>query len=188
MMNEIEVFKNNELGVQARMITNPDGSISISAEDTAIGFGWTQIQNKNGKQYISIRWETLNSYCKEFGFPSKLGKDDYIPESLFYRLGMKANNAVADKFQNWLAFEVIPSIRKNGAYSVAKYQPKATSVGEVANLLKILERTMKAEKQSPEVIAKNIEQVCKQFGIELSEDFTKRDDSGQMAFVIVGVK
>lgn len=83
---------------------------------------------------------------------------------------------------------VIPSIRKTGTYSMAKYQPKATSVGEVANLLKILERTMKAEKQSPEVIAKNIERVCRQFGIELSEDFTKRNDNGQMAFVIVGVK
>ena len=183
-MNEIETFKNNELGMQARMITNPDGSISINAEDTAIGFGW--IQEKNGKKYV--RWETLNGYCMELGFSQLVGKDDYIPESLFYRLGMKANNVVADKFQNWLAFEVIPSIRKTGTYSMAKYQPKATSVGEVANLLKILERTMKAEKQSPEVIAKNIEQVCKQFGIELSEDFTKRNDNGQMAFVIVGVK
>lgn len=183
-MNEIEVFKNNKLGMQARMITNPDGSISISAEDTAIGFGW--IQEKNGKKYV--RWETLNGYCMELGFSQQVGKDDYIPESLFYRLGMKANNIVADKFQNWLAFEVIPSIRKTGTYSMAKYQPKATSVGEVANLLKILERTMKAEKQSQEVIAKNIEQVCRQFGIELSEDFTKRNDNGQMAFVIVGVK
>ena len=183
-MNEIEVFKNNKLGMQARMIPNPDGSISISAEDTAIGFGW--IQEKNGKKYV--RWETLNGYCMELGFSQQVGKDDYIPESLFYRLGMKANNIVADKFQNWLAFEVIPSIRKTGTYSMAKYQPKATSVGEVANLLKILERTMKAEKQSPEVIAKNIEQVCRQFGIELSEDFTKRNDNGQMAFVIVGVK
>ena len=24
---------------------------------------------------------------------------------LFYRLGMKVNNTVADKFQNWLAFK-----------------------------------------------------------------------------------
>lgn len=187
-MNEIEVFKNNELGMQARMITNPDGSISISAEDTAIGFGWIQTQNKNGKEYISVRWERMNGFSAECGFPHSWGKDDYIPESLFYRLGMKANNVIADRFQNWLAFEVIPSIRKTGTYSMAKYKPKATSVGEVANLLKILERTMKAEKQSPEVIAKNIEQVCKQFGIELSEDFTKRNDNGQMAFVIVGVK
>lgn len=111
-MNNLEVFKNEELRLRARMIENPDGSISINAEDAAIGFGWTQ--EKNGKTYV--RWETLNGYCKELGFSQQVGKDDYIPESLFYRLGMKANNHVADKFQNWLAMEVIPSIRKNGGY------------------------------------------------------------------------
>lgn len=116
-MNEIKLFSNMELGFSARAILNDDGSISINAEDTARGFGWTQTQNKNGKLYTSIRWETLNSYCKEFGFPNKLGKDDYIPESLFYRLGMKAGNKTADKFQNWLAIDVIPSIRKHGIYA-----------------------------------------------------------------------
>lgn len=111
-MNNLEVFKNDELGLSARMVANPDGSISVNAEDTAIGFGWTQ--EKNGKVYV--RWETINGYCKEFGFSQLVGKDDYIPESLFYRLGMKASNPAADKFQNWLAMEVIPSIRKNGCY------------------------------------------------------------------------
>lgn len=116
-MNEIKLFENKEIGMSARAMLNDDGSISVNAEDTAIGFGWTQTQTKNGKQYISIRWETFNGYCKEFGFPNKLGKDDYIPESLFYRLGMKASNARADKFQNWLAIEVIPFIRKHGIYA-----------------------------------------------------------------------
>lgn len=63
-----------------------------------------------------MRWETFHGYCKEIGFSQNVGKDDYIPESLFYRLGMKASNARADRFQNWLAMEVIPSIRKNGGY------------------------------------------------------------------------
>lgn len=123
-MNDLKVFNNAELGLQVRTIQNDDGSISINAEDTAIGFGWTQTQTKKGKQYTSIRWETLNGYCNEFGFPNKLGKDDYIPESLFYRLGMKANNAVADKFQNWLAMEVIPEIRKNGSYHMKRMTPE----------------------------------------------------------------
>lgn len=78
-MNNLEVFKNEELRLRARMIENPDGSISINAEDVAIGFGWTQ--EKNGKTYV--RWETLNGYCKELGFSQQVGKDDYIPESLF---------------------------------------------------------------------------------------------------------
>lgn len=112
-MNELEIFKNDELGLQARMITNLDGSISINAEDTARGFGWTTIA-KSGNEVV--RWARVNGYCKELGFSSEVGKDDYIPESLFYRLGMKANNQIADKFQNWLAMEVIPSIRKNGGY------------------------------------------------------------------------
>lgn len=112
-MNELEVFKNDELGLSARMVANPDGSISINAEDAARGFGWTTVA-KSGNEVV--RWARVNDYCKELGFSTEVGKDDYIPESLFYRLGMKASNPVADKFQNWLAMEVIPSIRKHGCY------------------------------------------------------------------------
>lgn len=54
MKNEIKVFKNEELGLKTRTIANPDGSISINAEDTAIGFGWMQEQTKNGKKYIYL--------------------------------------------------------------------------------------------------------------------------------------
>lgn len=111
-MNEIQVFSNKELEISARTIVNDDGSISVNAEDTAIGFGWTQ--EKNGKTYV--RWETFHGYCKEIGFSQNVGKDDYIPESLFYRLGMKASNTKAEKFQNWLAIEVIPQIRQTGGY------------------------------------------------------------------------
>ncbi|HEK4597263.1 TPA: hypothetical protein SOK46_002618 [Clostridioides difficile] len=111
-----EVFSNEELGVNVRTISYEDGSIGVNAEDTVIGFGWYQTQNKNGKQYVSIRWERINEFCSEFGFPHKWGKDDYIPESLFYMLGMKAKNEAALKFQKWLAIDVIPTIRKHGAY------------------------------------------------------------------------
>ena len=117
-MNEIKIFENKELGFKVRTILNPDGSISVSAEDTAVGYGWTQTQIKNGKQYTSIRWETLNGYCKDLGFPNKLGKDDYLPESLFYMLGFKAGNDRAMKYQQWLAMEVLPSLRKTGAYEM----------------------------------------------------------------------
>ena len=110
-MDEVKIFENPEFG-QVKTILNADRSISVNAEDTAIGFGWTQ--EKNGKLYV--KWERINGYCKEFGFSPQVGKDDYLPESLFYRLGMKANNERANKFQNWLAMEVIPSIRKTGGY------------------------------------------------------------------------
>lgn len=112
MRKEVQIFENKELGISARTIVNDDGSISVNAEDTAIGFGWTQEKNRK----IYVKWERINGYLEEFGFSPLVGKDDYIPESLFYRLGMKASNARADKFQNWLAMKVIPEIRKTGGY------------------------------------------------------------------------
>lgn len=62
----------------------------------------------------------MNGFLKEMGFAHECAKDDYLPESLFYRLGMKANNAVAERFQNWLAMDVIPSLRRTGSYEVPK--------------------------------------------------------------------
>ncbi|MFV0343947.1 MAG: hypothetical protein ACK5JH_13870 [Anaerocolumna sp.] len=123
-MNEIKMFTNEELGIQVRTIMNEDASISINAEDTAIGFGWTQTQSKGGKEYTSIRWETLNGYCSDLDFPNKLGKDDYIPESLFYMLGMKASNERALKYQKWIAMDILPSIRKTGSYITPENKPK----------------------------------------------------------------
>lgn len=115
-MTDIQQYSNEELGLSVKAVQNEDGSISMNVEDTIVGFGLVQIQNKNGKEYKSLRWETFYSYCNELGFPNKLGKDDFIPESLFYLLGMKASNEKAKKFQMWLATEVIPSIRKHGAF------------------------------------------------------------------------
>ena len=115
-MNDVKILENEELGLQVRTILNPDGSISVSAEDTAIGFGWTQ--EKRGKLYP--RWETMNGYCKDLGYSQLVGKEDYIPESLYYLLGMKANNEKAQRYQRWLAIDVLPSLRKTGAYQIKK--------------------------------------------------------------------
>lgn len=93
-----------------------DGTAYLKLEDVARGLGFTQTQNKNGTEYTSIRWERVEQYLAEFGFPHKWGKDDFIPENVFYRLAMKASNPVAEKFQALVADEIIPSIRKTGGY------------------------------------------------------------------------
>lgn len=118
-MKDLQVFKNDDLKLQVRTMKNPDGSISINAEDAAKGFGFTQC--KDNKVYI--RWDRLHEYLKEFGFSPQVGKNSFIPESVFYLLGMKANNKVAQDFQKWLAIDVIPSIRKNGSYAMAQIKP-----------------------------------------------------------------
>ena len=89
-----------------------NGAAYLNAEDVARGFGFTQ--TKNGAEYI--RWETVNGYLREFGFSQHVGKDNFLPENMVYRLGFKASNETAQKFQALLADEVIPAIRKTGGY------------------------------------------------------------------------
>lgn len=89
-----------------------NGTAYLNAEDVARGFGFTQ--TKNGAEYV--RWETVNGYLREFGFSQHVGKDNFLPENMVYRLGFKASNETAQKFQALLADEVIPAIRKTGGY------------------------------------------------------------------------
>lgn len=102
-----------------------DGVAYLHIEDSARGLGFTQTQNKNGVEYKSIRWTTVDGYLSDLGFPQQVGEsgkphDYYIPENIFYRLCMKAKNEVAEKFQAKVADEIIPSIRKTGSYSIRK--------------------------------------------------------------------
>lgn len=113
--NKAEIFTSEEFG-QVKTILNEDGSVSINAEDAAIGLGW--YEEKAGRKYI--RWRTVNNFLKSFGFNEEVQKDDYIPESLFYLLAMKASNDTAQDFQRWIAIEVIPEIRATGRYIGSK--------------------------------------------------------------------
>lgn len=141
--NEIKLFNNKELNLQVRTVLNPDGSISVNAEDTALGFWWFKSEKKNGKEYRSIRWDRMNGFSTECGFDHLWSKDDYLPESLFYRLGMKANNAVAEKFQNWLAMDVIPTLRKTGSYEMPKKdKPKKEKLPSVNMMVKNIKEAL----------------------------------------------
>lgn len=163
---KVQLFVNKELELEVRAIKNDDASISLNAEDTAIGFGFTQI--KNGKTYV--RWETMNGYCKELNFSQHVGKDDYIPESLFYLLGMKANNDVAKKFQMWLATEVLPSMRKYGMYATDELLDNPDLLIAAATKLKE-ERAarLEAEKQSDKLVHQNklytTSEIAKELGL-----------------------
>lgn len=119
MENNLMIFADEDFGT-VRIRYDEYGNIEINLEDAARGFGFTQTQNKNGKIYTSIRWETVRRYLEDIGFPQKVGENDYIPEAVFYMLAMKASNEAAKKFQRWIAYVVIPSIRKNGYYAAPK--------------------------------------------------------------------
>ena len=111
-----------------------NGTAYLKLDTVARGLGFTQ--EKGGVEYV--RWETVDRYLREIGFPSKLGKEDlpkngerpeFIPENIFYRLAMKAKNEAAEAFQAKIADEVIPAIRKTGGYN-----PKPMTANEMFSL------------------------------------------------------
>ena len=96
-----------------------DGFVYLDAEDVARGLGFVQVHNErvttSGYNYSAVRWERINGYLADFDCPP-IKKGDFIPESMFYLLAMKANNETAKKFQLKIANKILPSIRKHGYY------------------------------------------------------------------------
>ena len=123
--NEIITIKN------VRGYMDEKGTAWLNLEDVARGLGFTQIKNK--KEYI--RWERVAQYLKEIAFPTS-GENDYIPENIFYKLCMKADNEVARKFQDRVCDEILPSIRKYGMYATDELLDNPDLIIKMATRLK----------------------------------------------------
>ncbi|MBO1298959.1 MULTISPECIES: phage antirepressor KilAC domain-containing protein [Enterococcus] len=133
-MSNLQKFTNELFLLEVK---SENGESLFDVESVARSLGLTQM--KNGKEYI--RWETVNKYLKKY-LSQEVGKNDYISEPMVYKLAFRANNSLADKFQDWLAVEVLPTIRKNGMYATDELLNNPDLLIEVANKLKE-ERTLR---------------------------------------------
>lgn len=115
-MSNLQVFKNEIFEVSIQL---DSGEVLFDVETVARSLGFTQI--KANKEYI--RWETVNRYLNKY-VSQEVGKGDFIPEPMVYKLAFKASNEIAEKFQDWLAIDVLPAIRKEGAYITNKADPQ----------------------------------------------------------------
>lgn len=111
MSNEVQVFNNGKIDLPVKEV---DGQVYFEAEAAAIGLGISEIA-KSGNTVV--KWTRVNKYLSiDTSVDEKIAKGSWISEQQFYKLAFKASNDVAEKFQDWVATEVLPSIRKNGAY------------------------------------------------------------------------
>lgn len=103
-----------------------DGMAYLKLENVARGLGFTETAASGNE---CIRWRTVRKYLEDLGVAGSCDGNfpEFIPENIFYRLAMKAKNETAEKFQTKVADEIIPSIRKHGAYMTADTLEKALS-------------------------------------------------------------
>lgn len=146
-----------------------DGTAYLRLEDVARGLGFTD--SKNGVEYV--RWARVDKYLAEFGFATSGERPEYIPENAFYRLAMKANNPVAEKFQALVADEIIPSIRKTGSYSVVSTSNQLQDLSPELQYLIKLERQQNQQARKIEQLAESFEATRNAFSLNSGPDWKK---------------
>lgn len=126
-------FENNLFQLE---IKTENGESLFDVETVARSLGIVDVKNEIGY----VRWQRVNNYL---GKNSPLvAKGSFISEPMVYKLAFKANNALAEKFQDWLATEVLPQIRKHGMYATDELLNNPDLLIEVATKLKE-ERTLR---------------------------------------------
>lgn len=120
-MKGLQLFTNEDVG-RMTCYLDKNNVVQVHMGDSVRGLGFMTV-DKTGEE--KIMWTQVRSLLKNFGYKAKVTYDSYIPENIFYRLAMRADNTVAEKFQAWIADEVIPALRKTGTYSVKKITEKS---------------------------------------------------------------
>lgn len=106
-MNDMQIFNNPDFGTVRTL--DDDGMILFCASDIATALGYARPKDAVAAHCKgTVKRRTLtNGGGQEMSF---------IPESDLYRLVFGSKLPTAEKFTDWVTSEVLPSIRKHGAY------------------------------------------------------------------------
>lgn len=115
-MEQITGFKNAEFGVLRTI--EVDDKILFCASDVAKALGYS---NPN---------KAINDHCRaitkrDTPISGKMQEINFITEGDVYRLIVRSKLPSAEKFETWVFDEVLPSIRKHGAYMTEQTVEKA---------------------------------------------------------------
>jgi prophage antirepressor-like protein len=156
MNNDIQVFDNLK-------VKEVNGQVMFDAESAAIGIGISETK-KNGAVYPI--WNRVNKYLGLSTEVSKISKGDFITEPQFYKLVIKANSPVADKFQDWVTKEVLPSIRKTGSYQA---QPALRLPQNNAEMLQVVNSVNEETNKRIDEVETTVDELKDRFGLPASQ-------------------
>ena len=165
-MNDLQIFSNSEFG-NIRTVTI-DGEPWFVGKDIAEALGYSNSRKALIDHVDNEDKGVTNRYT--LGGTQNL---TIINESGLYSLIFGSKLDSAKKLKRWVTSEVLPAIRKSGHYEAPGYAPKATSIGEVVNLIKITKQTMKEQGATPTEVATAVKEICEQFGVNLPQCFIK---------------
>lgn len=116
-MNELKIFECKEFGTVRTITIGEKTYFAATDIAKALGYGNPRdavIRHCRGvvkREGVSI---TENQYGKQ---TKQVNLMSFIPEGDVYRLIARSKLPSAERFERWVFDEVLPSIRKHGAYA-----------------------------------------------------------------------
>lgn len=107
----IEIFENSEFG-KVRTVIKDDGTYLFCGVDVAKILGY-----KNTRDAVAKHCKSPSVVKCDSSIGTKIDIN-FIPESDVYRLVMRSKLPTAERFQDWVCEDVLPTLRKHGAYTI----------------------------------------------------------------------
>ncbi len=149
MENKVQIFENEEFGTIHTIVI--DGEPWFVAKDVAIALGYTNprkavIDHVNDEDKGVTNRDTLGGSQRVV----------IINESGLYSLILSSKLPSAKQFQKWITSDVLPNIRKYGAYITDKKLDEVMNDNEAAEKLF---RDLKAEKMKNRKLEEEVEKL-----------------------------
>lgn len=112
-MNEIQTFSNNHFGT-IRAVRDEDGEPMFVAKDVC-----AVLELKNPRSTLALLDEDEKG-VHIVDTPGGEQQMTIVTEPGFYKLVMRSRKPEAKAFQRWVTHEVLPALRRDGGYMVAR--------------------------------------------------------------------
>ena len=144
---ELQVFESTEFGKVRTVQIN--GEPYFVGKDIAEALGYSNYR------------DAISRHCKgvvKHDTPTESGIQEmsFIPESDVYRLIFRSKLPSAEKFETWVVGEVLPAIRKHGAYMTEETLEKALTSPDF--LIKLATELKKEKTKNKELTEKTVMQ------------------------------
>ena len=133
-MNEIKIFQNQEFGA-IRTMSNEQGEVMFCAKDVCDALGYNNSRD-------ALRKHVERGDVAKCDTPTSSGYQlmTFTNESGLYSLILSSKLEGAKRFKHWVTSEVLPSIRKQGGYMIAR--PYESDEEIMARALQIMQATL----------------------------------------------
>lgn len=154
-MNALQVFNYGEAPVRV---------IDLAGEPWWVLADVCRVLNLKNPTVVAARLDEDERTKSNLG---RQGEGTVINESGLYKVILRSDKPEAKAFTRWVTHEVLPAIRKTGAYSVQGTLPKAQSLSEAVSLGKFVRGLLKDQGANPYQTAEIVVDTMKQVGVNL---------------------